>query len=235
MRIDKGAPSNYSVSGIKKRIEKMDSIKHIPFGTNLDLGTGIGAYFSILKKHSKILYALDKDISHLIKFQKNIPDDSNTLFVSNAESLSIKNEKFDVIFAIEVIEHVENLKATVQEIYRILKPNGLLYVSVPNKYFPLETHMLRFGKYSIKGKYLPFLSMSNFIHNKIGTAKRFSKKDIISEFSKYNFGIAGIEFMMPPFDYFNFGRKYLKRLTDKLERNYFKYFSMTLIAVMQKR
>ncbi len=234
MKIDKGDPSEYGVSGINKRINKMSNIMPIPHGINLDLGTGAGAYFSDLKNSSKILYAFDCEISFLKKFQNKNPDNSDKIFVSKAENISLKDEIFDAVFVIEVLEHVRNLKSTILEIHRVLKPNGLLYVSVPNKYFPLETHMLHFGKYSIKGKYVPFLSMSSLIHKEIGNARRFSKRDIIQEFSKFGFNIIGIEYLMPPFDYFKFGRKYLRKLTDKLENNCFKYFSMTLITVLRK-
>jgi len=235
MQVEIGAPSEYGLSGIKKRIDKMENIIHIPRGINLDLGTGVGAYFSILENKSKILYALDGEISYLKKFRKNSPNNSDKIFACNTEYLSLRNESLDSVIAIEVLEHVKNLKQTALEIFRVLKPNGLLFISVPNKYFPLETHMLRFGKCSIKGKYIPFVSMSDFIHKKIGTARRFSKKNIINEFSQCGFDIVGFEFMMPPFDYFNFGRKYIKKFTDKMERSYLKYFSMTLIAVMRKK
>lgn len=234
MKIDIGAPSQRGVSGINRRIDKLNSINKIPFGVNLDLGAGIGAYYPALKKHSKTLFALDGEISYLKKFCKHNPSDQNKVLLSTAENIAIKNGMFDAVFTIEVLEHVENLGLSLKEIHRILKPNGLLYITVPNKYFPLETHMVHFGNFFVKGRYIPFLSMLNFIHKKIGTARRFSEKDIQKDFTKVGFNLIDVDYMMPPFDYFKLGRKYFKKFSDKIEKSFLKKISMTLIVVLRK-
>lgn len=45
--------------------------------------------------------------------------------------LPFKNETFDVICAFDVIEHIENDSKAIQEIYRTLKQNGYIYLTVP--------------------------------------------------------------------------------------------------------
>lgn len=50
---------------------------------------------------------------------------------------------FDLVISNHVIEHVGNSEAQVhhlQEIYRVLKPGGLLYLAVPNKWRLVEPH-----------------------------------------------------------------------------------------------
>jgi SAM-dependent methyltransferase len=234
MKIDIGAPSEYGVSGVDIRINKLRAIQEIPYGVNLDLGTGIGAYYPAIKKHSKSLYAFDGEISYLKNFYKINPDDNDKIFISATENIAAKSELFDAVFAIEVLEHVNDLQQTLNEINRILKPNGFFYITVPNKYFPLDGHMVHFGKYFIKGRYVPFLPMFDFIHEKIGTARRFAPKDFYKNFVEHGFEVVGVDYMMPPFDYFNFGRKYIKKLSDSLETSFLKIFSMTLIVVLKK-
>ena len=234
MKIDLGAPSEYGVSGINGRINKLKRIKNIPYGINLDLGTGVGAYYPELKKYSKKLFAFDIELSFLQKFLQKNPADKDKIFISSSESIALKNDIFDAVFAIEVLEHVENLELTLKEIHRILKTGGLFYITIPNKFFPIDTHMVHLGKYYVKGRYVPFLSMLDFIHNRIGTARRFSKRNIFNDFTKYGFDVVGVDFMMPPFDYFKFGRKYIKKITDKIEKSFLKSISMTLIAVLRK-
>ena len=46
---------------------------------------------------------------------------------------SEKNDSFDVITMWHVLEHVYNLKEDVNQICNILKPNGFLYIAVPNR------------------------------------------------------------------------------------------------------
>lgn len=50
------------------------------------------------------------------------------------EEFSEHNEaKFDIIFALEVVEHVSDIKTFLEHITKCLKPNGLLFISTINK------------------------------------------------------------------------------------------------------
>ena len=54
----------------------------------------------------------------------------------NASALQIPfaNSSFDVIIIQDVIEHVNGSNSFLIEIKRVLKPNGMIYLSTPNKY-----------------------------------------------------------------------------------------------------
>ena len=56
---------------------------------------------------------------------------------------------FDIVIAEHVLEHLTNLIPVVEELHRILKPGGLLYVEVPhfssNDHFTDPTHLHAFG------------------------------------------------------------------------------------------
>lgn len=45
------------------------------------------------------------------------------------------NESFDVVFCLAVLDHLEesDRSKAMQELYRVLKPNGMLYLDVPNR------------------------------------------------------------------------------------------------------
>ena len=49
------------------------------------------------------------------------------------EKLPYKSNKFDLVFLFHVLEHVDNEKKTIDEIYRVLKKGGQLVVSSPYK------------------------------------------------------------------------------------------------------
>jgi SAM-dependent methyltransferase len=233
MKIDIGSPSEYGVSGIQKRLHKMNKILPIK-GIGLDLGTGKGAYFDNLLNYTDVLFACDKTLSFLKEFKQSYTQNVSKIFVSTSEYCSVKSEMFDVVFAIEVLEHVEDLDKSLLEINRILKPNGYLYLTVPNKYFPFETHMIHFRNFYLKGKYIPFLCMSDYIHSKIGTARRFSQNELYRLSSENGFEFVGADYMMPPFDYWNFGKKMFLKLGNYFEESFLKFFSMTLISVLKK-
>ena len=47
--------------------------------------------------------------------------------------MTFNSNSFDLIFALDILEHVENPSIALDEILRILKKNGLLFVSVPTE------------------------------------------------------------------------------------------------------
>jgi SAM-dependent methyltransferase len=51
-----------------------------------------------------------------------------------SRGLSFSDEAYDFVFCIEVLEHVPNPFGTLSEIHRVLKPRGVLILSVPNPY-----------------------------------------------------------------------------------------------------
>ncbi|MHA1460161.1 MAG: class I SAM-dependent methyltransferase [Promethearchaeota archaeon] len=54
------------------------------------------------------------------------------------EKTPFDGNSFDVIFALDILEHVENPSIAIDEIMRILKKNGLLFISVPTESFLLK-------------------------------------------------------------------------------------------------
>jgi ubiquinone/menaquinone biosynthesis C-methylase UbiE len=68
----------------------------------------------------------------LIKRPKNMP---KNFICGDIYHLPFKNNCFDGAYCCEVIEHLDNPRACLIEIHRVLKPQGLLYLSTPNVYF----------------------------------------------------------------------------------------------------
>lgn len=180
------------------------------------------------------LYAFDKTLKYLYDFRELNTHYNDKIFTCSAEYCSIKSEVFDIIFAIEILEHVVDLEKSILEIYRILKPNGYFHLTVPNKLFPFETHRVNIGQLTVKRKYIPFLSIVDFIDKKIGTARRFSKNDICNLAAKTGFEIVGVEYMMPPFDYWNFSKKMSLKMGSFIQASFLKIFTMTIIVVLKK-
>ncbi len=54
------------------------------------------------------------------------------------EKIPFKNEFFDFVVAGEVIEHVKRPFELIEEISRVLKDGGILYLSTPNPHYYLE-------------------------------------------------------------------------------------------------
>jgi ubiquinone/menaquinone biosynthesis C-methylase UbiE len=56
---------------------------------------------------------------------------STSLVCGSADRLPIKSKVFDLVLALDVIEHIEDDNSAIREFYRVLRPGGWLVVTVP--------------------------------------------------------------------------------------------------------
>jgi SAM-dependent methyltransferase len=133
-----------------KKIEKIiRNYSEIKYGQFLEVGCGSGFishYFSELGFGFEGTYAVD------VADERQVFDSFHFFKVEDTK-LPFKNNQFDLIVSNHVIEHVGDLNAQndhLKEIHRVLKPDGILYFSVPNKWQIIEPHYK-----------LPFLSWLN--------------------------------------------------------------------------
>lgn len=62
--------------------------------------------------------------------------DANAYLLHNLnQTLPLPDDSFDVVVALEVLEHVANQATLLAELRRVLKPDGVAFISVPNKAF----------------------------------------------------------------------------------------------------
>jgi SAM-dependent methyltransferase len=94
----------------------------------LDLGCGRGDFLRGFLRCGINGYGVDRS-----KIAKSIcPEAKITLSDLGNESLPYKDNSFDLVFSKSVLEHFYYPEELVQEIYRILKPNGLVITMVPD-------------------------------------------------------------------------------------------------------
>lgn len=108
-----------------KKITEMFS--QLPKGRVLDLGCGDGQYSNQLAEQGFVVQAADMDKSRF-KFHDRIAFDHCDL----SKPLPFEDHSFDYVLFLETIEHLKNPFAVVNEISRVLKPNGTLIISTPN-------------------------------------------------------------------------------------------------------
>jgi len=88
-------------------------------GKTLDIGGGTSKYRSIITP-----YVSEYLVSDLYPVQK-------IDFIEDARKLSHKDKTFDSILSFQVLEHIDDTKAVVKEMYRVLKYDGIAMVTVP--------------------------------------------------------------------------------------------------------
>ncbi|MBM3263239.1 MAG: class I SAM-dependent methyltransferase [candidate division Zixibacteria bacterium] len=99
----------------------------IPSGSVvLDAGAGQSRY-KMAFSHTRYI-ALDKAIGDQAWNYKGIDINSDLL------ALSLKSESVDAIICIQVLEHISDPFQFANELHRVLKPGGKLFLSVPQGY-----------------------------------------------------------------------------------------------------
>jgi SAM-dependent methyltransferase len=106
-------------------------------GIALEDGAGLGLYVDGFSSHFRHLIVVDLSIAQLMLARKIMDErgiQNVTLICANVERLPFKSDVFDFVHSNNVIEHVSDQKALLQEAWRILKPNGLLFLLSPNRF-----------------------------------------------------------------------------------------------------
>ena len=104
-------------------------IKHCNGKKHLDFGSGQGSFLKQLHHGSLSLQLSGAD---LMAKPKDVDSEINWIQADLNGKIDVANESFDSISALEIIEHLENPRHVFREIYRLLKPNGILIMSTPN-------------------------------------------------------------------------------------------------------
>ncbi len=106
----------------------------------LDVGCSSGVIINALAGRFGFVAGVDPDHASLriAKQQANQAD----LNIAHTDGISLPfaANSFDVAICAQVYEHAVNQQALADEIYRILKPSGLLFFSGPNRLTPIEDH-----------------------------------------------------------------------------------------------
>lgn len=99
----------------------------------LDIGTGSGHIAHELAKRAKKVVSVD-----LVDERKE--KSGYEFHVVKDESLPFDDETFDVVVTNHVVEHTPNQKKHLTEVYRVLKPGGVIYLATPNKLWLTDPH-----------------------------------------------------------------------------------------------
>ncbi len=104
----------------------------------LDMPCGRGFYLNMIRYVSNCkLVGADLDWDVIQKARRNVghlPD----ILINNANiyALPYPDNSFDGVILSEVLEHIDDDVAGLKEIYRVLKPGGVVAITVPNADYP---------------------------------------------------------------------------------------------------
>ena len=129
--------NDYKINDLEALLRYNIAIKLASLKNNqtiLDIGCKYALLKKILIEKKNNIDYFGIDITDKV-FNKIDEFREDRFFVADAsKQIPFENKKFDVVFALEILEHVESPTNMLKEIYRVLKPEGILILSVPNIY-----------------------------------------------------------------------------------------------------
>ncbi len=173
---ERGAPSMVWRAGQERRLAMIRQWGHPQGAMILVDGCGVGAYALHLLEDSPFVFAFDIEHKRAVEAHRQVPN----VHVAASEHKPYPTNTFDLILSHEVLEHVEDDRAALAEMARVLRPGGRVVIFCPNRWYPFETH----GHYW-RGKYhfgnTPFINyLPDALRNRLAPHVRaYRKRDLL--------------------------------------------------------
>jgi SAM-dependent methyltransferase len=118
----------------------------------LDFGAGSGEYCNRISKHKIEAVEIDNSLRERL------------LCKSYSDIFQIENNQFDLIYSLNVLEHIEDEREVVTKLFELLKPDGTIKILVPAR-----------------------MEIYSKMDEKVGHFRRYNKQQLIALFEKNNF------------------------------------------------
>ena len=204
-------------------------------GLVLENGCGVGMYVEKLTSLGSRVVGLEYDLERAIEARVK----SDEIINAAGEFIPLPSLTFDLILSHEVIEHVQDDRAAIREMLRLLKPGGRAVIFCPNRGYPFETHGIFWkGKYYFGNKlfvnYLP-----RALRNKLSPHVRvYSAKDMQKLFDGLNVRFIERTIIFGAYDNiiarFGGAGKVLRSILQFLETTPLKGFGLSHFWVVEK-
>ncbi len=122
-------------------------------GDLLDIGCGKMPYKQYVLENSKIQNYTGLDIESALQYDENVKPD----FTWDGITMPFEDASFDCAFGTEVLEHCPEPEVVLKEVFRVLKPGGVFFFTVP---FLWNLHEVPHDEY----RYTPF-SLTRHLKN----------------------------------------------------------------------
>jgi ubiquinone/menaquinone biosynthesis C-methylase UbiE len=168
----------------------------------LDIGCGTGEYIAKVTNSNSEYWGIGIDVNPAFLHERR--SNSADLIVGVSEHLPFRGESIDMVIMIEALEHVTDEAETLREISRVSRCSGVIYASVPNRFYPLESHGIRIHNWTSERTFpigvplIPFIPR-RIIRNLV-RARTYSKRDIYSLFARQRWRVTKLLLMAPPID-----------------------------------
>jgi SAM-dependent methyltransferase len=115
----------------------------------LNAGAGEGLFSSLLLKNRGLVQLVEIDYSYG-SYQRARSESRQHLIGASLTAIPARNSAFDLVLCTEVLEHITDDEAALDEIRRVLAPGGWLLITVPTPSAIYDPNHVREG-YTAEG------------------------------------------------------------------------------------
>lgn len=116
-----------------------DEFSEVEPGLALDVGCGSGAFSAYLAEHGWTVEAIDPSTKMLEAANRHLSErlgrkrEAVSLRKMGIEDLSYPPESFELVLCLSTVEYVDDDAGALRTLARLLRPDGRLVISVPNR------------------------------------------------------------------------------------------------------
>lgn len=154
----------------------------------LDIASGEGYGSYILSNNALEVIGVDIDVDTVKNAGEKYSKNNLRFIVGSADSIPVESNSIDVVVSFETIEHHDKHEEMFLEIKRVLKQDGLLIMSSPDKKYYSDIPRFK-NKFHIKELYFEefeILTKKHFTSAKFYVQKAYNLNSIVSNIYDFN-------------------------------------------------
>lgn len=233
-----GLPADFNDTFVQIRVRFLKAFPGFT-GKNLhlaDVGCGNGNTIFLLNDEFSFCTGIDLFPENEIVFRQTATarNCNNCEFIIKDIENEAIDKQYDRIVCFEVIEHLKS-EESVGKLFEMLKPGGLLAVTVPHKWWIFETHGARLPL--LPWNRVPFFSwLPRYLHERWANARIYSKKRIIKLLKHHNFSIEKAFLITAPLDVLKDSllKRFLKAFIFKKETTSIPFLATNVFVIARK-
>lgn len=157
----------------------------------LDIGSGFGMYTQELARHVKRVIGVEPFKDAYMRAIK-LNSRKNVRYIHSLIENYKGREKFDLAISLTTLEHMPNAEKSYNHVLKLMKKNAMLYLTAPNKLWPIESHyalpFLSWFPLPLANFYLQILGKGNSYKDSSYSRTYFGMKKLLDKFPyKYSF------------------------------------------------
>lgn len=129
-------PDMFYASLAEDAIRQVSNYTEIAGRTVIDIGGGAGHFTAAFRARGADCYLIEPDWSELLSRGERPPG----AIVADGYWLPVADRSVDICFSSNVLEHVSDPVSFIDEMVRVTRPGGVIYLSFTNWYSPWGGH-----------------------------------------------------------------------------------------------